>query len=85
VIDDESEKSVEESQVYLFVDFLPLGLEQDDTFVILHIPHLRDVVHSLTPLVDQQRRRLRVRWLNPVRKQIPLLSLVPQILIQIRI
>jgi len=39
----------------------------------------------MAPLVDQLGRRLRVPWLDPSWKQMPLLCLEPEVLIQIRV
>lgn len=41
------------------------------------------VVDSLAILVEQQRRRLSVAWFDPVGKKSSLVSLVPQVLIEI--
>ena len=38
VIYDESEQSVEESQVHLLVDLLELGLHEDDAFIVFYFP-----------------------------------------------
>ena len=42
-------------------------------------------LHTLTPLVDEQWWWLSVSWLDPGREQSPLGSLIPQILVQVRI
>ena len=40
---------------------------------------------TLTPLVDEQGWWLSVSWLDPGREQTSLVSLVPQVLVQVRI
>mmetsp|Transcript_6179 Transcript_6179/g.20144 ORF Transcript_6179/g.20144 Transcript_6179/m.20144 type:complete len:665 (-) Transcript_6179:1552-3546(-) len=85
VVDDEPEEPVQQSQVDLLVDLLQLGLEHHDALAVRRVPDLLQIIHALAPLVAEQGRRLRVPGLDPIRKQMPLVRLVPEVLVEVRI
>ena len=75
MIQDETEQTVEDSEIYLLVDLGQDGLHHD---VTLALAGLSDVCQ-----VDEVRRRLSVRGLDPRREQATLVSLEEQKLIKI--
>ena len=85
VINNQPEKLVQESEVNLIVELLKFGLHQYDTLIFGDIPDISEVIDALAPLIDKQWGRLRVAGLNPARKEIPLVSLIPQVLVEIGI
>ena len=52
---------------------------------MVQLAHYLQVVDPLTPLVNEQRRGLRVGGLYPLRQQLPLVGLIPQVLVQVSI
>lgn len=58
VIDNEPQKSIHQGVVHLFVDFLKLGLHQDNTLIVLHVPNISQVIDALTPFVSKEGWRL---------------------------
>ena len=83
VIHDQAEKPVQQCWVHFLVDFVHLGLNQDRRTVVGCVPDVCEIVESLTPFVDKQRGRLLVGRLDPVREQVSLVGLVPQVLVQV--
>ena len=80
VVHDQPQKPVEQGEVDLLVDLRELGLHHDHALALVRVPDLLEVVHALAPLVDQQRRRLGVGRLAPVREQVALVRLIPEVL-----
>lgn len=74
---------VQQSEVDLLKHLLKLALHHDDTLSIASLPDVHQVIDAGAPLVDQEGRRLQVCRLDPVGKQVALVSLVPQVLIQV--
>jgi len=85
MIDDESQQSIEKSEIHLLVDLLELGLHDDDAFSVGSLPDSLQVVDALAPLVDEKWRRLVVAGLDPVGEQPSLVGFVPEVLIQVGI
>mmetsp|Transcript_62206 Transcript_62206/g.196852 ORF Transcript_62206/g.196852 Transcript_62206/m.196852 type:complete len:623 (-) Transcript_62206:2053-3921(-) len=83
VIHDQAQQPVEHGQVHLLVHLLELGLHEDHALPLGGVPHVREVVDPLAPLVHQQRRWLRVRGFDPVGEEVPLVRLIPEVLVQI--
>ena len=83
VVENETQQAVEEREVHLVVQLLEAALEHHDALAVRGLPHLVEVVDALAPLVHEQRRRLRVGRLDPVRKQVALVGLVPEILVEV--
>ena len=83
MIDDETEETIQQSEVNLLVKFLELRLEQDDRLSLLGFPNILEIVDALAPLVNKERRRLRVGRLDPVREEVTLVGLIPKILIEV--
>jgi len=52
VIDDESQKSIQESQIDFLVDFLETGFQQNNTLAFRSIPDSLEVIDTLTPFVN---------------------------------
>ena len=72
VVHDKPHQAVEHGEVHLLKHALKLGLQHHHARPIRGVPNVRQVVYALAPLVHQQRRRLGVRGLDPVREQVPL-------------
>ena len=85
MIDNQSQQAVQHGQIDFFEHSFKFRLQHHDAFAFARVPDIGQVVDALTPLIHQQRRRLCIRWFNPVREQVPLIGLVPNVLIQIRI
>jgi hypothetical protein len=85
MINDKSQKFVQEGEVDFIIELFKLGLHENDTLVIGCIPDISQVVYSLTPLVDKKWGRLRITRLDPVWEKTALVCLIPQVLIQISI
>ena len=60
-------------------------LHHDDTLSVVCVPDVLQVVDSLAPLEAQERGRLQVRWFDPVGKQVALVGLVPEVLVEVRV
>ncbi len=54
VIHDETEQTIEQSQIHLLVDFRQLGLDHDVAFAFCTLPHICQVVDALSPFVDRR-------------------------------
>jgi len=52
VIDDESQQSIQESQIDFLVDFLETGFQQNNTLAFRSIPYSLEVIDTLTPFVN---------------------------------
>jgi len=66
--------------IYLFIHNLCMythRLYADDALAVARVPDVSQVVDAEAPLVDEQRRRLRVGRLDPVGQQVALVRLVP--------
>ena len=85
MIDDEAHQPIQQRQIDLLVDLLQFRLEHHDAFSRLSSPDLFQIIHALAPLVHQQRRRLRVGGLDPVREQMTFIGLVPEVLVEVRV
>ncbi len=85
VVDNEAEQTVEKRQVDFVKDFVEFGLEQHHTLAVGGVPHIGEVVHALSELVHEHGRGFGVGRLHPIREQMTLIGLVPQVLIQIRV
>lgn len=85
MIDNQSEELIQECKIDLVIEFLELGLHQYDTLVFRDIPDISEIVDALTPFVNEKWRRLRIPRLDPVREEVSLISLIPQVLIKVRI
>lgn len=60
VVENESEKTIEQSQVDLLVDLREDGFHHDDTLAFAGLPNVGKIVDALAPLVDEQWWRLSV-------------------------
>mmetsp|Transcript_6161 Transcript_6161/g.24641 ORF Transcript_6161/g.24641 Transcript_6161/m.24641 type:complete len:696 (-) Transcript_6161:121-2208(-) len=85
VVDDEPQQAVEHRQVHLLVQLLELGLQDDQALALRGLPHVREVVDALAPLVHEERGRLGVGGFHPVGKEVPLVGLVPEVRVQVRV
>mmetsp|Transcript_2955 Transcript_2955/g.8791 ORF Transcript_2955/g.8791 Transcript_2955/m.8791 type:complete len:467 (+) Transcript_2955:3703-5103(+) len=83
VIDDQPQQPVEKREVDLLVYLLEVRLHHDYALAVGRVPNILQIVDALAPLVDEQRRRLRVCRLHPVGEEVPLVGLVPEVLIQV--
>ena len=52
---------------------------------MVQLAHYLQVVDALAPFVNEQRWGLRVGRLYPLRQQLPLVGLIPQVLVQVSI
>ena len=78
-------KPVEQGQINLLKHLLQLTLHHHNALPIAGLPDVHQVVDACAPLVHQERRRLQISWLDPVGKQVALVSLIPQVLVQVGI
>jgi len=83
VIHDESQQAIQKRGIHLLIHFVHLSLNQNCGSVFSGVPHISQVVQTLAPFVHQQGRRLLVSRLHPVGEQVALVSLIPQILVQV--
>ena len=83
VIHDQSEQSVQQCRVNLLIHFVHLRLNQHGRLVLGTLPNVCQIIETLTPLVNEQGRRLLVGRLHPIGEQVSLVSLVPQVLVQV--
>mmetsp|Transcript_15454 Transcript_15454/g.29757 ORF Transcript_15454/g.29757 Transcript_15454/m.29757 type:complete len:203 (-) Transcript_15454:2932-3540(-) len=60
VINNQAQQSVEHGQIHLLVHLLKTGLQHHHTLAVVRVPHVREVVDALAPLVHQQGGGLRV-------------------------
>ena len=54
----ESKQLIQKSKVYFLIKLFELGFKQHYILVFTHIPNISEIVYSLAPLIDKQRRRL---------------------------
>ena len=85
MIDDEAHQPIQQRQIDLLVDLLQFRLEHDHAFAPFGRPHVFQIIDALAPLIYQERRRFAVGGLDPVREQVALVRLVPQILVEVRV
>ena len=85
MVHDQTEQTRQQRRVDLLVHLVQRRLHQHVALPILATPEVRQVVDSLAELVHQVRLRLLVARLHPVREQLALVRLVPQVLVQIRV
>ena len=85
VVDNQAKQAVQEGQVDLFGNLAELCLHHYVALSFRGFPDIGQVVHALTELVDEQRRRLMVARLDPVWEEVALVGFVPQVLIEIGI
>ena len=85
MVHDKSEKSIEQSGVHLFVNFVKFCLQKHCRFIVCRLPNVSQVVNPLAPLVYEEGRRFLIGRFDPIWEQISLVRFVPQILIQVRI
>mmetsp|Transcript_38034 Transcript_38034/g.88956 ORF Transcript_38034/g.88956 Transcript_38034/m.88956 type:complete len:243 (-) Transcript_38034:2942-3670(-) len=85
VVDDEPKQSVQQRQIHLLRHVLELGLQHHDALAIRCVPHVRQVIDALAPLVDKQWCWLSVGRLDPVGEEVAVISLIPQVLVQVGI
>mmetsp|Transcript_15391 Transcript_15391/g.46047 ORF Transcript_15391/g.46047 Transcript_15391/m.46047 type:complete len:239 (-) Transcript_15391:180-896(-) len=83
VVKHQTQQQIQQSQIHLLVQAVELRLQHHHARAIRRVPRLVQVVDALTPLVDQEGWRLGVGRLHPVREQMSLVRLVPQVLIQV--
>ena len=67
VVDDQTEEAIEKRQVNLLVHSRKGRLDADYTVSFRGVPDIGQIIHAQTPLVNQQRRWLSVRRLDPAR------------------
>ena len=67
VVDDQTEEAIEKRQVNLFVHSCKGRLDADYAVSFRSVPDIGQIIHAQTPLVNQQRRWLSVRRLDPAR------------------
>ena len=60
VVQDKPEKTVEERQINLLVDFGQYSLYHDNAFAIARFPYVVQIVDALALFVDEKRRGLGV-------------------------
>jgi hypothetical protein len=65
VVHDETQETVEKSEIDLFVDLRQLSFHQDVAFSLASFPNFVQVVDSLTPLVDEERSGFGIGGLDP--------------------
>mmetsp|Transcript_14739 Transcript_14739/g.38930 ORF Transcript_14739/g.38930 Transcript_14739/m.38930 type:complete len:664 (+) Transcript_14739:435-2426(+) len=85
VIHDQPQQAVQQRQVNLLRNVFELGLENDDALAIRGVPHIRQVIDALAPLVHQERSWLGVRRLDPVGEQMTVVALIPEVLVKVGI
>ena len=78
-------QSIEKRQVHFLVELFEPSFEHDVAFAFARVPYVLQIVQTLTPLVDEQRRGFRVGGLDPGREETTLVRLVPQVLVQVRV
>ncbi len=77
------EVPVEQGEINLLKHLLKLALHHDHTLPIASLPNVHQVVDACAPLIHQEGWRLQVCWLHPVGEEVALVSLVPQVLVQV--
>mmetsp|Transcript_70723 Transcript_70723/g.165865 ORF Transcript_70723/g.165865 Transcript_70723/m.165865 type:complete len:432 (+) Transcript_70723:3649-4944(+) len=83
VINDKAEQAIQQRQVDLLRNVFKLALQHHHALTIRGVPDVRQVVDTLAPLVDQQGGRLRVCRLHPVGEEMPMVTLIPKVLVQV--
>lgn len=74
VVQNETEKAIQERQVNLLVYLRQDRLHHDNTFSFACLPDICQVIDALAPLVDQQWGRLSVSGFDPCREQSSFIS-----------
>ena len=69
----------------LLVYFRQHGLHHNNTFALTGLPDICQIVDTLAPLVDKERRRFCVGRLDPRREQTTLVSLEKEELIEVSV
>ena len=85
VVHDQPQQARQQRRVDLLEHLVERRLHQHVALAVLARPEVRQVVHALAELVHQVRLRLLVARLHPVREQLALVRLVPQVLVQVRV
>ena len=83
VVQDETEKTVEEGEIDLLVDLGQDSLHHDVALALARLPDVGQVVDALAPLVDEKRGRLGVCGLDPCWEETALVRLKEQELVKI--
>ena len=83
MIKDKPQQTVEQREIDLLVDLRQHGFHHDVTLALARLPDVRQVVDPLTPLVDEERRRLSVCGLDPGREEASLVRLEEEELVEI--
>lgn len=83
VIHDETEKSIEEGEIDLFVDLAELRLDKNVGLSFTRLPDVVQVVDSLRPFVDEEGRRLGVGRFDPGREKSSLVGLEVKELVEV--
>lgn len=85
MVHDQPQQPVEQRQIDLFVHPRQDRLHHDQALSLGRLPDIREVVDTLAPLVDKQRRGLGIRRLDPRGEQTPLVGLKVEELVEIRV
>mmetsp|Transcript_100146 Transcript_100146/g.251032 ORF Transcript_100146/g.251032 Transcript_100146/m.251032 type:complete len:367 (+) Transcript_100146:3702-4802(+) len=83
VVHNQPQQAVEQGQVDLLGHILELRLKHHNALAVRGVPHICQVIDTLTPLVHQQRRWLGVCRLDPIGEQVAMVALVPKVLIKV--
>ena len=83
MVQNESQQTIEECKVDLLIHLGQNCLHHDNAFAFACPPDISQVVDTLTPLVDEKRRWLRVGGLDPRGEQTTLVSLEEQELVEV--
>ena len=83
MIRDKPQQTVKQREIDLLVDLREDRLHQDVALALARLPDIGQVVDTLTPLVDEKRRWLRVGGLDPRGEQTTLVSLEEQELVEV--
>ena len=83
MVKDKPQETVEQREINLLVDFREDRLHHDVALALARLPDIGQVVDTLTPLVDEKRRWLRVGGLDPRGEQTTLVGLEEQELVEV--
>ena len=83
LVEDQPQQPTEDVQINLLIHLFERRLQHHIALTIARHPHILQVVDSLAPLVGEVRGRLCVGRLNPGGEELPLVSLKPQVLVQV--
>ena len=83
MIKDKPQQTVEQREIDLLVDLRKDRLHHDIALALTRLPDIGQVVDTLTPLVDEKRRWLRVSGLDPRGEQATLVGLEEQELVEV--